>query len=146
MAESHSVTAGVTGERKVADSILDEFESAVILYDGECPVCGEYLNLLRLRELVDEVQLVNARERPDLVEQLRAVGYEINDGIVLAHEGGIVYGASALSVIAQLGESKRTINRASAAIFRVPLLGEIFYVVLKAGLKLLLLLLGRGVI
>ncbi len=39
-----------------------------------------------------------------------------------------------------------TANRASAAIFRVPLIGEISYVVLKAGRKLLLRLLGRGLI
>ena len=141
-----AVTAEEAGESGLADSILREFGGAVILYDGECPVCGEYLNLLKIRELVDEVRLVNARTRPDLVDGLRAAGYEINDGIVLAHQGGIVYGASALSVIAQLGESERTINRASAAVFRVPLIGEIFYVVLKAGRKLLLRLLGRDLI
>jgi predicted DCC family thiol-disulfide oxidoreductase YuxK len=140
------VSAEAGGENALADSIVREFGCAVILYDGECPVCGEYLNLLKIRELVDEVELVNARSRPDLVDGLRAAGYEINDGIVLAHEGGIVYGASALSVIAQLGESERTINRASAAVFRVPVIGEIFYAVLKAGRKLLLRLLGRGLI
>jgi predicted DCC family thiol-disulfide oxidoreductase YuxK len=140
------VTAEEGGESGLADSILREFGGAVILYDGACPVCGEYLNLLKIRELVDEVRLVNARTRPDLVDGLRAAGYEINDGIVLAHQGGIVYGASALSVIAELGASERSINRASAAVFRLPLIGEIFYVVLKAGRKLLLRLLGRDLI
>lgn len=132
------------GERGVADSIVREFASAVILYDGACPVCGEYLSLLKIRDLVEEVRLVNARERPDLVAALRAAGYEINDGIVLAHKGGIVHGATALSVIAQLGGSRRKINRASAALFGLPLVGEACYVVLKAGRKLLLRLLGRG--
>jgi predicted DCC family thiol-disulfide oxidoreductase YuxK len=118
----------------------------VILYDGECPVCGEYLSLLKIRELAGEVELVNARSRPDLVEDLRTAGYEINDGIVLAHQGGISYGASALSLIAQLDESGRRLNRASAAVFRLPVIGEALYVVLKAGRKLLLRLLGRDLI
>ncbi len=83
---------------------------------------------------------------PDLVEALRAAGYEINDGIVLAHQGGLAYGASALSLIAQLDESGRRLNRASAAVFRMPVVGEVFYVVLKAGRKLLLRLLGRELI
>ena len=73
------MTAEAGGESGLADSILREFGGAVILYDGECPVCGEYLNLLKIRELAGEVQLVNARTRPDLVEGLRAAGYEIND-------------------------------------------------------------------
>lgn len=146
MARRHAVSAEVGDESELAGAILREFGHAAILYDGECPVCGEYLNLLKIRELAGEVQLVNARARPDLVEGLRAAGYEINDGIVLVHEGGIVYGASALSVIAQLGERKRAINRASAAVFRVPVVGEAIYVVLKAGRKLLLRLLGRGLI
>ena len=60
------------GESGLADAIVREFGCAVILYDGECPVCGEYLNLLKIRELVDQVQLVNARDRPDLVDGLRA--------------------------------------------------------------------------
>ncbi len=144
MARVHRVSAGGPAERRVADSIRREFGSAVILYDGECPVCGEYLDLLKIRELVDEVRLVNARRRPDLVADLRAAGYEINDGIVLAHEGGIVYGASALSLIAQLGGTGRTFNRASAALFRAPVIGEVLYAVLKAGRTLLLRLLGRG--
>lgn len=145
-AQGQGAQARAARERAVAEAIRREFASAVILYDGECPVCGEYLSLLKIRELVDEVQLVNARDRPDLVESLRAAGYEINDGIVLVHDGGIVYGASALSVIAQLGESRRTLNRASAALFRVPVVGAVLYSVLKAGRKLLLRLLGRGMI
>jgi len=145
-AEKHGAQEHGAQEHAVADAIRREFGSAVILYDGECPVCGEYLSLLKIRELVDEVRLVNARDRPDLVESLRAAGYEINDGIVLAHDGGIVYGASALSVIAQLGESRRTLNRASAALFRIPVIGAVLYSVLKAGRKLLLRLLGRGLI
>ena len=128
----------------MAEAIRREFEPAVILYDGECPVCGEYLNLPKIRELVDDVELVNARTRPDLAADLRAAGFEINDGIVLIHDEGIVYGASALSVIAQLGESRRAVNRLSAALFRVPVVGEILYAAMKAGRRLLLRLLGRG--
>jgi predicted DCC family thiol-disulfide oxidoreductase YuxK len=140
------VSAGTGGEGEPAAAILREFGHAVILYDGECPVCGEYLSLLKIRELAGEVELVNARSRPDLVEDLRTAGYEINDGIVLAHQGGISYGASALSLIAQLDESGRRLNRASAAVFRLPVIGEALYVVLKAGRKLLLRLLGRDLI
>jgi len=140
------VSAGTGGEGELAAAILREFGHAVILYDGECPVCGEYLSLLKIRELAGEVELVNARSRPDLVEDLRTVGYEINDGIVLAHRGGIAYGASALSLIAQLDESGRRLNRASAAVFRLPVIGEDLYDVLKAGRKLLLRLLGRDLI
>jgi len=146
MGGSYKVTTEAHDESELAAAILREFGHAVILYDGECPVCGEYLSLLKIRELAGEIALVNARSRPDLVAGLRAAGYEINDGIIIAHDGGIVYGASALSLTAQLDESGRALNRASAALFRAPVVGEGFYVVLKAGRKLLLRLLGRNLI
>ncbi len=146
MAGSPTVSAAAGGGSELAAAILREFGHAAILYDGECPVCGEYLSLLKIRELAGEVALVDARSRPDLVADLRAAGYEINDGIVLAHDGGLVYGASALSLIAQLDGSGRRLNRATSALFRAPVAGEVLYVVLKAGRKLLLRLLGRGLI
>ena len=146
MAQDLAMTDEHGGADQLADAIVGEFGCAVILYDGDCPVCGEYLNMMKIRELVNGVKLVNARTRPDLVDRLRALGYEVNEGIVLAHEGGIVFGATALSLIAQLGESRRMINRASATVFRIPVFGEAFYVVLKTGRKLLLRLLRRELI
>lgn len=143
MARSPAVSAGAGGESQLAAAIVGKFGRAVILYDGECPVCGEYLSLLKIRERAGEVALVNARNRPDLVAGLRAVGYEINDGIVLAHDGSLLYGASALSLIAQLDGTGRRVNRLSAALFRAPLAGEAVYVLLKAARRLLLRLLGR---
>ncbi|MFT5932039.1 MAG: putative DCC family thiol-disulfide oxidoreductase YuxK, partial [Hyphomonas sp.] len=33
-----------------------------IVYDGDCPFCSEYVKLLRLRDAIGPVSLVNARE------------------------------------------------------------------------------------
>ncbi len=134
----------------LAASILREFGTPVLLYDGDCPVCREYLSLLEIRRLAGEVRPLDARSRPDLVAVLRAAGYEINDGMVLVRDGGIVFGGTALSLIAQLavppGERPRLVNRLTAGLFRTPLLGPAVYRLLTLGRRLLLRCLGRNLI
>ena len=38
-----------------------------IIYDGECPFCSSYVTLLRIRQNVGSVALLDARKCPELV-------------------------------------------------------------------------------
>lgn len=138
------------GTPDLAAAILREFGTPVLLYDGECPVCREYLSLLQIRRIAGEVRPVDARARPDLVRDLRTAGYEINDGMVLVRDGGIVFGGTALSLLAQLtarpGERRGLLNRLTAGLFRRPVLGPFVYRLLTLGRRLLLRCLGRNLI
>ena len=46
-----------------------------VVYDGDCPFCSAYARLTRLRQR-HEVDLVDAREAPELVGRLRQQGYD----------------------------------------------------------------------
>ena len=37
-------------------------QRASIVYDGDCPFCSRYVKLVRLREALGSVDLVNARD------------------------------------------------------------------------------------
>jgi predicted DCC family thiol-disulfide oxidoreductase YuxK len=74
-----------------------------LLYDGECPVCSAYVAMSRLRQLYPDLQVMSARDRPDMVTELRREGYEINNGMVLALDGHIHFGPEATRMIAVLG-------------------------------------------
>ena len=47
-----------------------------VIYDGDCPVCSRYTQYIRFQETVGEVVLVNCREQPVLLAELKAQGYQ----------------------------------------------------------------------
>ncbi len=79
--------------------------SSYLLYDGECPACRSYVAFSRLRSLFPDLQLLDAREQPRLVAELRAAGYEINEGMVLKLGEAIHFGPEATRKIAELGQT-----------------------------------------
>lgn len=117
-----------------------------ILYDGECPVCRNYVRMMRLRESFGEVALANARERPDLVARYREIGMEVNDGIVLDLDGTIYYGSDAMTALATISSPSSTFNRVNAALFTSTRTARALYPVLTLCRRVLLRLLGRNLI
>jgi predicted DCC family thiol-disulfide oxidoreductase YuxK len=76
-----------------------------LLYDGECPACSAYVAMTRLRQLHPALRVLSARTEPGLVAELRGLGYEINEGMVLCLDGVIHFGPEATRMIAVLGSS-----------------------------------------
>jgi predicted DCC family thiol-disulfide oxidoreductase YuxK len=120
-------------------------ETDYLLYDGECPVCSAYVAMARLRQLHPHLVVRDARSEPELVAELRAKGYEINEGMVLCLDGAIHFGADATRMIAEL-------SRASPSRWRRAVLGLVgtapwsrrLYPWLNRGRLALLRLLRRG--
>jgi hypothetical protein len=55
----------------------------VLVYDEECPVCDAYCHVVRLRESVGELQLVNAREDTTVMKDITRQGLDVDQGMVL---------------------------------------------------------------
>jgi predicted DCC family thiol-disulfide oxidoreductase YuxK len=75
-----------------------------LIYDGECPFCANYVELLRLRKEFPNIQLINARKSFDhpAVKQVKGRGFSIDDGMVLM-SGAIIYHAGdAISVLSDI--------------------------------------------
>ena len=53
---------------------------AWIVYDGQCPFCSRYVALLRLRDSLGEVRLINARDGGPVVEELQRAGVDLDEG------------------------------------------------------------------
>ncbi|MEL6487725.1 MAG: DCC1-like thiol-disulfide oxidoreductase family protein [Pseudomonadota bacterium] len=70
-----------------------------ILYDGECPFCVSYVRYARLRSRVGEVELINAREADDWVEQYAAQGIDIDESFIVDTGEAILGHGSALAFI-----------------------------------------------
>jgi predicted DCC family thiol-disulfide oxidoreductase YuxK len=116
-----------------------------LLYDGECPACSAYVAMSRLRRLYPRLKVLDARSEPALVAELRRIGYDINEGMVLSLGGVIHFGADATRMIAVLGRSSASPWRwaALSAIGTAPWSARL-YPWLNRGRNALLRLLGRG--
>ncbi len=69
-----------------------------VVYDGDCPFCSAYARLTRLRQRHD-MELVNAREAPELVRRLRDRGYDVDEGMVVLADGDIHHGEDAAAFL-----------------------------------------------
>ena len=116
----------------------------LIVYDGQCPFCSRYVKLVRLRESVGQVRLVNAREGGPLVEELQRAGVDLDEGMALKLDGRLYHGHDCIHMLALLSTPSSAFNRLTAALFRSPRAARLLYPVLRAGRNAALRLLGRS--
>lgn len=115
-----------------------------LLYDGDCPFCSRYVSYVRLREAVGAIELADAREHPDLVQEARQHGYEIDTGMVLKLGERYYHGADCIHALALLTTPSGFFNRLNRALFRSRTFSRIAYPLLRSGRNLTLRLLGRS--
>ena len=116
----------------------------LIVYDGQCPFCSRYVKLVRLRETLGPVRLVNAREGGPLVEELQRAGVDLDEGMALKLDGRLYHGHDCVHMLALLSTPSSAFNRLNAALFRSPRAARLLYPVLRTGRNAALRLLGRS--
>ena len=117
-----------------------------IVYDGECPFCGAYAKLYALRAHAGEVAMVNARDHPVVVTELRAKGMEINDGMVVTWQGRTYWGADAMHLLSVLGARSGFFGIANRVLFGRETIARFTYPILTFFRRLTLATLGRKMI
>lgn len=122
-----------------------ETADIAIVYDGECPVCSAYIRMLRLRALGD-IALINARDDHPLVRSLQAARVDLDEGMAVKIDDELYLGDEAVQRLALMTGSSSFFNRVNYWIFRNGARSRLLYPMLRAGRKLLLMLLGRKTI
>lgn len=120
--------------------------NALVVYDGECIFCQNYVRLLRLREAVGPVELLDARSDDPRVHALQAQGYDLDQGMVFRWRGTTLHGADAVHALAMLASPSGLFNRLNAAVLSNRRTARTLYPLLKAGRRATLWLRGRGAI
>lgn len=117
-----------------------------VLYDGDCPVCSAYVAMSSLRRLRPDFSVINAREDPDLVAQMRALGFEVNESFLVRLDGHVYSGGAATRLISSLGSGNPLIRRVALYVIGGGPWAEALYPWLRSGRNTLLRLLGRPLI
>lgn len=118
-------------------------DQLLLIYDGDCPFCSRYVRMLRLREAVGEMRLINARSGDPEVDAVRALGYVIDDGMVLKMGERYYHGDACLHVLAVMSSNQGWFNRLNFWLFRSARLSRLAYPLLRAGRNSVLWLLRR---
>lgn len=119
---------------------------AWLIYDGDCPFCSRYVALLRLREAVGTVHLIDARDGGPLVAECMARGFDLDEGMALKIGTRIYHGDDCIHALALMSSGVGIFNRLNAAIFRSPRRARLLYPLLRACRNATVRLLGRGTI
>ena len=101
---------------------------------------------MRLREVLPNVELLNARENVQLAAQFLEAGYDLNSGMIVQVGERTYFGDEAMHVLSLLSTRAGLFNKLMAFLFRSPRRSRAIYPILRAGRSLTLLLLGRKAI
>ena len=118
-------------------------EEILLVYDKECPACDNYCQVVRIRESVGELKIVNARESSEVMNEITSMGMDIDQGMVLKMGGQFYYGADAIHALALISSQSGVLNRLNYWIFKSKGISHVLYPVLKFFRNLLLKTLGR---
>ena len=119
-------------------------EEIALIYDGECPVCTAYSCSVDVDEgKASGLKRINARSDDALVKQAKEAGVDLDEGMVVLHDGKMYHGADALNVMARLAPDRGFGNRLNKLLFSNPTISRVSYPVLRAGRNTLLKILGR---
>ena len=74
-------------------------DKSIFIYDGECPFCHHFAQLLELKSSLPEFEILDGRKNLALLSQLYYQGYDLNKGAILINNENIMHGADAISWI-----------------------------------------------
>jgi len=114
-------------------------QKLLIVYDGACPFCTAYVSLLRLRESM-QVELLSARSADERINEFLALGYRLDDGMLVQIDGLNYAGADAMHQLAIISNQYGIFNRMQRFVFSRKWLAYLLYPLLSSGRRLVLLI------
>lgn len=114
----------------------------LIVYDGECPYCRNYVRLVKMRESIGPVRLIDARKGGPEVDAIKAKGFDLDQGMIFYHGGHYYHGDEAIHMMG-VYSGCGPLNALNRLIFRSPARAKALYPWLRAGRNMTLRILGK---
>lgn len=115
----------------------------LLVYDKECPACHNFSIMIRIKESVGQLQLVDAREDTPIMQEITAAGLDIDEGMVLKMGDEMYYGSDAIHALALISSRSGVFNRLNYWVFKSKRVSHIVYPMLRAGRAVLLKILRK---
>ena len=118
-------------------------EEILLVYDKQCPACDNYCQVVRIRESVGDLKIIDARENSDVMNEITALGLDIDQGMVLKMGGEFYYGSDAMHALALISSRSGVFNRINYWMFKSKSLSRLLYPVLRFIRNILLNILNK---
>ena len=69
------------------------------IYDGECPFCNHFAELLEIKSKINNIKILDGRKNLSIIRSLLEKGYDLDKGAILLKDDDIFHGAKAINVI-----------------------------------------------
>ena len=71
----------------------------LFIYDGECPFCNHFAQLLELKSSIPSLKIIDGRKNLEQLTKLYNQGYDLNKGAILINNEKIMHGPDAINWI-----------------------------------------------
>ena len=71
------------------------------IYDGECPFCNHFAELLEIKSKISNIKILDGRKNLTLINSLLEKGYDLDKGAILLKDEDIFHGAEAINTISK---------------------------------------------
>ena len=89
------------------------------IYDGECPFCNHFAELLELKSKLNNISILDGRKNPKIINSLLEKGYDLDKGAILLKNNDIFHGAEAINTICnQINNPSSSLLRLLSYIFK----------------------------
>ena len=69
------------------------------IYDGECPFCNNFAELLEIKSKINNIKIIDGRKNLNIIKSLLEKGYDLDKGAILLKDDDIFHGANAINII-----------------------------------------------
>jgi len=116
----------------------------LFIYDGECPFCNYFAQLLELKSSLPGIEIIDGRKNLSLLSQLYNQGYDLNKGAILINNGKIMHGSDAInSICSEIIEPSDSLLEVLRIIFSSNKRTKFFFPFLLWGRRLSLTIKGK---
>lgn len=112
-----------------------------LFYDGECPFCSRYSELIKARDKLGQFDIISLREDKASAQEFRDLGLDLEQGFVFRLDGKIYHGAEAMNILALTTKQADPLLRLNHWLFGERTVAKYLYPLLRFGRWLALLVL-----
>ena len=69
------------------------------IYDGECPFCNHFAELIEIISKIPNIKILDGRKNLTIVNSLLEKGFDLDKGAILLQDEDIFHGAEAINTI-----------------------------------------------
>jgi len=115
----------------------------LLVYDKECPACNAYCQIVRIRNSVGDLRIIDARENSEILDEITGLNLDIDQGMVLKMDQQLYYGSDAIHALALISSRSGIFNRFNYWMFKSEARAKVLYPLLRSCRNVLLKILRK---